>query len=105
MEPLTEHKHEIDPDHCNLFQSDFKVRTRTNRLFGLWVAELLGLNAENAAQYVEELLMLDLRQGANDLLEKVQQDLLDANILMTESHLQDQVDQFWSIATETLTEH
>ncbi|MBY0264048.1 MAG: DUF1476 domain-containing protein [Holosporales bacterium] len=84
------------------FSDYFKSRTKTHRLFGLWVSELLGLHLENAEEYVENLLLIDLFGGDEiALLEKVHSDLLEKNIFISESHLQNQMEYFWEMAAET----
>ena len=84
----------------------FKIRSRTHKLLGFWVADLLGLPPKAKEQYVEDLLMLDLFQGhTSDLLEKIHTDLSKANILMSEAHLKNQMDALWHSANASLTIH
>jgi len=84
----------------------FKIRSRTHKLLGSWVADLLGLPPEAKEQYVEDLLMFDLFQGhSSDLLEKIHNDLSKANILISEGHLQNQMDALWHSARASLTVH
>ena len=104
MDFLRQHKNEAILSSRTLCQTNLRVRTRRTRLFGFWVAELLDFNAQNASQYVEDLLLVDLTGGCHELLERAHQDLLSANIYMSETSLQHQADRFWTLATEDLKE-
>ena len=69
MESFTEHTHHLR--HCKSvpdFHDDFKIRTRSNRLFALWVANLLGLTHEASEAYSEDLQMFDFYQGIQLIL-------------------------------------
>jgi hypothetical protein len=55
----------------------FKARNRGNKLFGLWIAERLGLHGEAAEQYARDVVMADFETpGDDDLLRKVKADLI-----------------------------
>lgn len=86
-------------------QDDFKIRNRSLRLFGYWIASLLDLSAPEAEQYVEDLLMFHIRQGEAALLDKVLEDFSDAHILISEKHLTKQLDTFWDTAGQDFTGH
>ncbi len=47
-------------------EQSFKIRARRNKLVGFWIAEQIGLDAENASSYATELVMaaMDLRDDA-----------------------------------------
>ena len=54
----------------------FKARNRGNRLFGLWVAEQLGLQGDEADQYARDVVVADFElPGDEDILSKVKHDL------------------------------
>ena len=107
MESFTEHTHHLR--HCKSvpdFHDDFKIRTRSNRLFALWIANLLGLNHEASEAYSEDLQMFDFYQGSlTELVEKAQKDLSDANIVISEEHLLSQMAHFRELVSASLTEH
>jgi hypothetical protein len=67
----------------------FKARTRGNKLFGLWVAEQLGLSGEAAQNYAKEVVMADFElPGDNDIFDKVKADLAAKSIEMSQHLLQ-----------------
>ena len=54
----------------------FKARNRGNKMFGLWVAEQLGLTGEAAASYAKDVVMADFEMpGDDDIFTKVKADL------------------------------
>ena len=86
---MTDRFREIEQGYEAKFKLDeelrFKVRSRRNKLFGLWAAEKLGLDDGRADDYARSLIRLDLeRPGHADLVEKVLDDLGAAGIGMGE---------------------
>jgi hypothetical protein len=72
----------------------FKARNRGNKLFGLWIAERLGLSGDAAAAYAKEVVMADFEApGDDDVYTKVQADLaaksIDLGVRMLEKQLQE----------------
>lgn len=53
----------------------FGVRTRRDRLFGLWAARRLGLEGGNALVYVAEVTDADAAGGERGMISKVLADL------------------------------
>ena len=74
-----------DREHAfeNMFAHDeemkFKAVVRRNKLLGLWAAELLGKDGEEATAYAAEVVAADFqRTGHEDVFEKIRADF-DAN--------------------------
>ena len=56
----------------------FKARNRGNRIFGMWVAEQLGLAGEAAADYAKDVVAADFESpGDQGIFVKVRADLGD----------------------------
>ena len=54
----------------------FKARNRGNKLFGLWIAEQLGLSGDAAEQYARDVVIADFdAPGDDDIFTKVKADL------------------------------
>ncbi|MGI9438022.1 MAG: DUF1476 domain-containing protein [Geminicoccaceae bacterium] len=54
----------------------FKARNRGNKLFGLWIAEKLGLSGDAASDYAKDVVMADFdAPGDDDVFDKVRPDL------------------------------
>jgi hypothetical protein len=57
-------------------ETAFRVASRRNRLFGLWVAGRLGKTGDEADEYARSVIGADLqRPGDDDVIEKVMADL------------------------------
>lgn len=57
-------------------EMQFKAQARRDRLLGLWAAELMGLDAEAAADYAKSVVIADLEEaGDDDVFRKVSADL------------------------------
>jgi hypothetical protein len=56
----------------------FKARNRGNKLFGLWIAEHLGLSGDAAGEYAKAVVMSDFESpGDDDIFTKIKADLAD----------------------------
>ena len=65
----------------------FKARNRGNKLFGLWIAEKLGLSGDDAAAYAKDVVMADFDlPGDDDIFVKVKADL-DAKSIEISEHV------------------
>jgi hypothetical protein len=54
----------------------FKARNRGNKMFGLWIAEKLGLIGDAAEQYARDVVIADFEApGDEDIFTKVRADL------------------------------
>lgn len=59
----------------------FKARNRGNKLFGLWIAEKLGISGDAADAYAKDVVMADFdAPGDNDVFAKVKPDLAGKSI-------------------------
>jgi hypothetical protein len=72
----------------------FKARNRGNRLFGLWIAEQLGLSGEAADNYAKDVVIADFEApGDEDIFTKVRADLKAKSIELSDhllvKHLQE----------------
>lgn len=59
-------------------EMQFKAEARRNKLLGLWAAELMGKDADAAADYAREVIKSDFEEaGDEDVFRKVAGDLGD----------------------------
>ena len=62
-------------------EQKFKAEARRNKLLGLWAAEQLGKNGDEAAAYAKEVVASDFDEaGDGDVLRKVVADLASKNV-------------------------
>ena len=54
----------------------FRIRSRRNKLFGLWVAKAFGLTGPAAETYATDVVAADMdRPGDDDMFEKIMADV------------------------------
>jgi hypothetical protein len=59
-------------------EMQFKAEARTNKLLGLWAADLLGKTGDDAAAYAVQVVKADFEEaGHEDVIRKVAADLGD----------------------------
>ena len=79
----------------------FKAEARRNRLFGLWVAELLGLSGADAETYAKEVVLSDLDEpGVEDVLRKVRADLEAKGVEVSDHRLRRRLEELLVEALE-----
>jgi hypothetical protein len=73
----------------------FKVLARRNRLFGLWVANKLGLQDAEADTYAVEVVKSDMQEpGDADVIRKVEADLKAKGTVVPAAELQATLEGF-----------
>jgi hypothetical protein len=81
----------------------FKARNRGNRLFGLWVAEQLGLSGEAADNYAKDVVAADFESpGDDDIFTKVEADLAARSIEISRHLLQKHLLEFREVALKQI---
>jgi hypothetical protein len=82
-------KHKLhEKDHAAKHESDFRVTARRNKLFGLWLAEMMGLPAGEHEAYAKKVVSADLEEpGDEDVLRKVEADLQERNVTISREEL------------------
>lgn len=64
----------------------FKATARRNKLLGLWAAELMGLEGDDAQNYAKEVIKSDFEEaGDDDVFRKIRGDF-DANNIDQSDH-------------------
>lgn len=67
----------------------FKARNRGNRIFGLWIAQQLGLSGGAADDYAKDVVMADFElPGDEDIFTKVRADLAAKSIEISDHLLE-----------------
>ena len=89
------------------FQHDeelrFKIQVRRAKMFGLWVAEQIGLKGDDADEYGKKVVQADLAEpGVEDIMRKVQADLSSHDVDISEHRLRKALDEFLEKATESV---
>jgi len=83
----------------------FKAEARRNKLLGLWAADLLGKEGDDAEAYAREVIKSDLEEaGDEDVFRKVRADFDAANVDQSDHQLRRQMDEFMTEAVKQLQE-
>ena len=81
----------------------FKARNRGNKLFGLWIAEQLGLSGEAAENYARDVVVADFDlPGDEDIFAKVRADLEAKSLEISDHILEKRLQEFRQIAVEQI---
>ncbi len=66
----------------------FKAQARRNKLLGLWAAEKLGKNGEDADAYAKEVIRSDFEEpGDDDVFRKIRGDFDAAGVAQTDDQI------------------
>ncbi|EKE44039.1 hypothetical protein OCGS_2020 [Oceaniovalibus guishaninsula JLT2003] len=78
MTSMKDRENAFEAKFANDAEMQFKAEARRNRLLGLWAAELLGKDGEDANAYAREVVKSDFSEpGDEDVFRKVKGDLGD----------------------------
>ena len=84
----------------------FRVEARTCKLFGLWVAEQLGLSGPDAEAYAKDVVGANLEEaGFNDVKRKVMPDLQAKGKDITEHVIDRQLEEAFEEAKKQLIQN
>jgi hypothetical protein len=76
MSTFDDREHAFENKFAHDAEMQFKAEARRNKLMGLWVAEALGKNAADAAEYAKAVVKADFEEaGHEDVMRKVLADL------------------------------
>jgi len=82
---------------------EFKARSRRNKLFGLWLADKLGMGPSEAEEYAKTVVTVDLEEeGDNDVLRKVRKDIETRGAVISDKELIAQLEHFHGEAVKQL---
>lgn len=89
MSNLDNRKEAEEAKYAHSEKLSFEVEARCSKLFGLWAAEQLGIECDDAIAYAGEVVSANLEEpGFDDILRKVRKDF-DAKGLDISDHLMD----------------
>ena len=81
-------------------ETKFKITARTNKLLGLWAADLLGKSGDDAAAYAMEVVKADfIEPGHEDVVRKV---VADFNGEMSDDEIRNKLIELTSVAAEQI---
>ncbi|MBX2804621.1 MAG: DUF1476 domain-containing protein [Hyphomicrobiales bacterium] len=81
----------------------FRATARRNKLFGLWVAEKMGLSSAEADEYAKTVVKADLEEaGDEDVLRKVDGDLKAKGAAVDDTELRSKLVELMADAIEQI---
>jgi hypothetical protein len=81
----------------------FKATARRNRLLGLWVAGLIGLEGEAADAYAKDVVKADFQKpGEDDVVEKVLSDFKAKGVAQSEHQVRRKMDELFAVAKQQI---
>lgn len=83
----------------------FKIEARTAKLFGLWLAEMMGLDEAASKLFAAEMVSSNLDEpGFEDVKRAARPKLQEHNIDLTDAELDINLDKFMELARIQITE-
>ncbi|NQY15064.1 MAG: DUF1476 domain-containing protein [Henriciella sp.] len=81
--------------------TEFKVTARRNKLLGLWAADLMNLQGDDAEAYAKTVVLSDLEEpGDDDVFRKVRGDLDKAGVERSDARIRDHMAELLPVARE-----
>lgn len=81
----------------------FKAMARRNKLLGLWAAEQLGKNGDDAEAYAKEVVRADFEEaGDDDVLRKVRADFEAAGVEQSDIQIRGIMDELMATAVDQI---
>ena len=81
--------------------TEFKIMARRNKLLGLWAADLLGLNGDEAEAYAKSVVMADLEEpGDDDVFRKVRGDFDAKGVERTDTRIKEHMAELLPVARD-----
>ena len=101
---MDEREKAMENKYAHEAQLDFNTEARCCKLFGLWVAEQLGLDGADAATYAASVVESNLEEaGFDDVLRKVKPDLKAKGVEISDHMLNVELDKCLLEAKRQLT--
>lgn len=92
MTSFDDRKKSFEQKFAHDAEMQFRVEARRNKLLGFWVAELLGMKADAAADYARAVVAADLEEaGDEDVFRKIWGDLKDSSAGVSEGQVREKM--------------
>ncbi|MCP4071045.1 MAG: DUF1476 domain-containing protein [Hyphomicrobiales bacterium] len=81
----------------------FKAEARRNKLLGLWAAEKIGKNENQAEEYAKEVIRSDFEEpGDEDVFRKIREDFDNAGVEQSDHQIRRTMDDLMAEAIEQI---
>lgn len=73
---------------------NFRIQARRAKLAGLWAADLLGLEGQDAVAYARQVVETDMEEpGVNDIVRKIHGDLIRKGVDISEHRVEKEMER------------
>lgn len=94
-------KSAFEAKYANDQQLQFRVEARTAKMFGVFVAEQMGLTGDAAKAYAADMVQANLDEaGSDDMIRKAEADLSAKGVTLTTAALKVKIEEFANLAKE-----
>ena len=101
--PLDKVKKAQEAKYARDADVEFKINARRNKVVGLWVANLIGLNDNDAVIFAKDVVLSDFEEpGQEDVIRKVISDLQKANVSIPEEEIRLKMTELYEVAKEQI---
>ena len=92
--PLDKVKKAQEAKYARDADIEFKINARRNKLIGLWAANLIGLNDNEADIFAKEVVLSDFEEpGQEDVFRKIKKDFESASISINDTEIREQMEK------------
>ena len=104
MSGFDDRKKGMEAKHVHDEQVKFKASAKRNKLLGLWAAEQMGMDGEEAERFAKEVIHSDFEEpGDDDVLRMVEGALAKHGIEITSTQLRAEMDRLMTKVMEELS--
>lgn len=99
MTSLNDREKGLESKYAHDEELNFKAIARRNKLLGLWAAEKMGKDADEANAYAKDVVLSDFEvEGDSDVIAKLLKDFYNAEIEISEQEIIAEMDRLLPIA-------
>ena len=103
MSNLKDRESAFEDKYAHDAEMNFKAEARASKLFGLWLAEQLGLEGADADAYAKGVVGANLEEeGFDDIVRYVMPDIEDKGLDISEHTINAKMDEYMTVAKAQL---
>ncbi|MBO0732982.1 MAG: DUF1476 domain-containing protein [Methylocapsa sp.] len=104
MTTFDEREHAFEDKYAHDEELKFRAKARRDKLLGLWAADRLGRSGAEAQAYAARLIAAEMeRDGAGQILKKLEADFDSAGINIPEREIRKKMDELLAVAVREIT--
>ncbi len=101
MDGFSQRKKAFEEKYLHDQDLNFRIHAKSNYLFGLWAAGLLGYTGREAEKYAQDVLLVEIQKTREEnALHKVLTDFEKAKVDVSEHRAQKELEKCWVAARD-----